>query len=329
MNIPFFLSPSGKDYLWGGNRLKDEYDKRIDMTPLAETWECSTHSDGPSYVASGEYKGMSLKDVLEMNPSYLGTRNEKKYDFPILIKLIDAKEDLSIQVHPNDEFAAKYENNSRGKTEMWYVLDADEDSRLVFGLKEGCSKETIKSAIERNEIERLVQKVPIKKNDMFFIESGIIHALGKGALVAEIQENSNLTYRLYDYNRVDCNGNKRALHIDKALEVARLNESSEPRQPMRVLKYRPGIAQELLCNSKYFSVYRLLMKTEENRWIAVDNDELGFKVLLCIEGKGTLRFDNNAKTETYDFKKGDCLFVPADSNTIYLAGEAAFLDVRA
>ena len=184
-----------------------------------------------------------------------GALSEPSGELPILIKLIDAKKDLSVQVHPSDAYARENENGQLGKTEMWYVLDAKKDAKLIYGLYHDVTKEQLRRSIEDGTVEKYLQKVPVKKNDLFYIEAGTIHAIGAGVLVAEIQESSNLTYRLYDYDRVGKDGKKRELHIDKALETADLNASAEPRQPLRVLKYRRGCASELLCRCKYFEVY--------------------------------------------------------------------------
>lgn len=321
---PFLLSPSGKDYLWGGRRLKDEFEKNIDQLPLAETWECSTHPDGPSYVVGGNFDGKKLAEVIKLHPEYLGERHKGENSLPILIKFIDAKQDLSVQVHPSDEYAKIKENGQLGKTEMWYVLDASRDARLIYGLRKDCTKEEICRATAEGTVMKYLQKVPIHKGDLFFIPAGIIHAIGAGALVAEIQENSNLTYRLYDYDRVDKDGKKRALHIDKALEVAELHGSAEPRQPLRVLKYRQGVASELLCRCKYFEVYRMLVNTERRQKVHYRADELAFRVLLCVNGCGTISYEGG----TITFYKGDCIFVPADSMVLTIHGQAQFLDVR-
>ena len=190
--------------------------------------------------------------MLDSNPEYLGTKHN---ELPILIKFIDADKDLSVQVHPDDEYAKK--ENDNGKTEMWYVLDATKDAKLVYGFNKDCSQDEVREAIKDGSLIDKLQIVDVKKNDVFFIEPGTVHAIGAGSLIAEIQESSNLTYRLYDYDRVDKQGKKRDLHIDKALEVANLNSSSKPRQPMRVLKYENGVARELLARCRYFEVYRI------------------------------------------------------------------------
>lgn len=322
-NNPLLLRPSGKDYLWGGKRLNDEFAKGIPMSPLAETWECSVHPDGPSYVVNKEFENKTLREVLEQHTEFLGTKQIN--GFPLLIKFIDAKEDLSIQVHPDDEYAFKYENGERGKTEMWYVLDATKDATLIYGLKRDITKEELQKAITDNTLTKYLQYVPVKKGDVFFIEPGTIHAINAGALIVEIQESSNLTYRLYDYNRIDKNGKKRDLHIQKALNVARLTKAIEPSQPMRVLKYEQGKASELLCRSKYFEVYRMIINTERRQTVTYSTDDLSFKVLLCVQGCGTISYGN----ESMPFYKGDCIFVPANCKLLTIHGQAQFLDVHA
>lgn len=323
-NKPFLLKPAGKDYLWGGNRLNSDFGKNIPLSPLSETWECSTHPDGPSTVASGIFEGSSLSEVLKLHPGFLGTHPRTQGELPIIIKFIDAEKDLSVQVHPNDEYAMEHENGQLGKTEMWYVLDAAPDTKLVYGLQHDADKDKIRKAIENGKFERYLQKVPVKKDDVFYIEAGTIHAIGAGALIAEIQENSNLTYRLYDYDRVDKNGQKRPLHIDKALETANLERIGEPVQPMRVLKYRPGWASELLCRCKYFQVERILLNTETNReMVPFQVGSVSFNVLLCLSGNGSIFFGEEALA----FFKGDCIFVPADSVEMKIHGKASMLKV--
>ncbi len=323
-NLPFFLKPAGKDYLWGGRRLNDDYAKNIDMTPLAETWECSTHPDGPSTVSSGEFEGRLLSDVLKEHPEYLGTHPQTVGELPILIKLIDAKQDLSVQVHPDDAYAYKHENGQSGKDEMWYVLDAKKDSQLIYGLNRAVTKEELSAGIADGSITKYLQKVPVHKNDVFYIKAGTIHAIGAGVLLAEVQESSNLTYRLYDYDRTDRNGHKRELHAEKALAVANLNEAEKPVQPMRLLNYRRGWASEFLYRCKYFQTERILLNTERIReMVTVQTDSLSFMVMLCLEGSGMLRYEN----EILPFFKGDCIFIPADSVPVQMHGSAQFLRV--
>ena len=262
--------------------------------------------------------------MLRAHPEYLDERHKGENALPILIKFIDAKKDLSVQVHPTDAYAQERENGQLGKTKMWYVLDASKDAKLVYGLKWERTEQQMRDAIAKGTLMKDLQWVPVKKDDLFFIEAGTIHAIGAGALVAEIQENSNLTYRLYDYDRVGKDGKKRELHIDKALDVANLKGSAEPKQPLRVLKYWQGIAFELLTRCEYFEVYRMIVNTERRQKVHYRADEIAFRVLLCVNGCGTISYEDG----TIPFYKGDCIFVPADSETLTIHGQAQFLDVR-
>lgn len=315
------LTPSAKDYLWGGSRLNDDFNLGIPVSPFAEAWVCSTHPDGQSLV-----DGEQLGTVLRNNPSWLGTHvlatTDGRPELPILIKLIDAKQDLSVQVHPDDDYAIKHEGQW-GKTEMWYVLAARKDSELIYGFMENMEQEQVRAMIEDGTIARHLNHIPVHKDDVFFIESGTVHAIGSGCLVAEIQESSNVTYRLYDYDRVDKWGNKRELHIDKALEVCNLCSSAAPRQPMRVLKYKNGSASELLTRCKYFQVERMLLNTENRMLAEFQTGSNSFHALLCVDGCGLLYGDG----VMLPFFKGDCIFVPADSIKLKLHGKAQILNV--
>lgn len=326
-NKPFLLKPAAKDYLWGGNRLNDEFGKNISISPLAETWECSTHPDGQSVVASGEDAGKTLGEVLYHHPEFLGTHPlqtmDGKPELPILIKFIDAKNDLSVQVHPDDDYALVNEK-SLGKTEMWYVLGARKGATLVHGFKQDMDAKRIKKAVAVGNIELFLNRVQVHKDDLFYIEAGTVHAIGAGVLVAEIQESSNLTYRLYDYGRIDKSGRQRELHIDKALQVINYASTAVPRQPMRLLRYKQGCASELLTRCKYFQVERLLLNTEIYRELtSFKTESNSFHALLCTDGCGVLFGENFMM----NFFKGDCVFVPADSIPLKLHGKAQLLDV--
>lgn len=322
--ISFLLRPSGKDYIWGGTRLKTEFGKDfLPEDPLAETWECSVHPDGPSYVASGLEEGRPLGELLADHPEYLGSSPSLRDcpGLPVLVKLIDASNDLSIQVHPDDAFARREENGAAGKTEMWYVVDAEPGARLVFGLNRETSRKELLRSLENNTLERYLRYVPVHRDDVFFIAAGTIHAIGRGALIAEIQQNSNLTYRLYDYGRLGKDGKPRPLHIDKAFAVADLSGSQNPRQPMRLLRYHPGFARESLCRCPYFQVDRCLLNAGS---IALEALPESFRVLLCLSGEGTLCEGD----EQLRFKKGQTVFIPATAADLTLSGKATFLLVR-
>ncbi|MDE6926144.1 MAG: class I mannose-6-phosphate isomerase [Acetatifactor sp.] len=326
---PFLLSPAGKDYLWGGTRLNDDFSKEIPMEPLAETWECSTHTDGPSTIASGKHRGKVLTDLLKEHPEYLGTHPLGHPDLapgelPILIKLIDAKDNLSVQVHPDDAYAKERENGSLGKTEMWYVLDARAGTQLVYGFRHDMTKGQLKESLKNKTVEKYLQRVDVHTDDVFYIEAGTVHAIGAGALIAEIQENSNLTYRMYDYDRVGRDGKNRELHLEKALDVVNLRAAAEPKQPIRVLKYQPGYASEFLCRCRYFQVERILINTERCRsLVSIRTDSTSFQVLLCVNGCGVLL----SGEEDIPFFKGDCIFFPADSVPAKIHGRAQLLKV--
>lgn len=322
--VPFLLHPASKDYLWGGTRLNDDFSKRIASDIVAETWECSTHPDGVSIAASGEWIGTPLNEILRRHPEYLGGHARGCTDLPVLVKLIDAKEKLSVQVHPDDEFARANENGQNGKTEMWYVMDADPDTRIAYGLHHTVDKELFRKAIADGTVEKYLQMVPVRRNDLFFIPPGTVHAIGAGCLIAEIQQRSNLTYRLYDYNRTDRNGNMRPLHLEKGLAVANLNAMPEPRQPMRLLRYSGGTASELLCRCRYFQVERVLVNTEQRREMAAFRPSAeSFEIFLFLNGCGTMF----CRDSMLQFFKGDCVFVPAGSSEIRLHARTEFLRV--
>jgi len=223
------LKPVFKDYIWGGTKLKDKYNKESSLKKTAESWELSVHPDGESVISGGEYDGMPLSGYVRSNPSVLGS-SRKTDELPILIKLIDAEDKLSVQVHPNDEMAKRLEEQN-GKTEMWYVVEASDDAKIIFGVKEDVSREELECAIKTNTVEDILNSVNSKKGDVFFVEAGTIHAIGKGNLIAEIQQNSNVTYRLYDYDRRDKNGNPRELHIEKGVAASNTQKQSKRQIP--------------------------------------------------------------------------------------------------
>lgn len=299
------LKPSYKEYLWGGTRLKDEYNKSFNGEILAETWELSCHQDGHSYIYGTKE---TFKDFVEENSEILGTNCQKFDRFPILTKFIDAKDNLSIQVHPNDEYALKNENQY-GKTEMWYVTDCKEGAYLYYGFKEKISKEEFKKRIENDTLLEVLNKVYVKKGDVFFIEAGTIHAIGKDITIAEIQQNSNLTYRVYDYGRVDKDGNKRDLHIEKALEVTNL-------EPSTMTKTN----NDHIGQCKYFTVDKI--EVNKNTDIHVDKvDEKSFVHFLVTDGHGEISTNEHCMK----LEKGDSVFLPANSGYYKITGNCEAL----
>ena len=313
------LSPSGKDYLWGGTRLKKEYGKDLPLVPLAETWECSVHPDGPSVIAGGSYAGRTLKEVLDENPEWLGSKVGD--ELPILVKFIDAEKDLSVQVHPDDEYARVHENQN-GKTEMWYVLDAAPNAELIHGFAHDVTPDQLREAVKTGKLSKHLQKVKVRRGDTFFISPGTIHAIGAGIMVAEIQENSNVTYRVYDYDRIDKDGKKRPLHIEKAIEVANMKASSVTRQAPKFIKYYPGCAREILCRCKYFEVERI----QVSMGFSFSVTEESYQVLLCTDGYGGIETDESRRP--LRFAKGDCLFLPASIGRCHVLGNTTLLKIR-
>lgn len=316
---PFLLRPACKDYLWGGTELKTTYGKRTGLTPLAETWECSVHPDGPSVIASGVYKGISLADFLRQCPQALGAHGAVYGGLPILLKLIDAEKDLSIQVHPDDQYARKHEGQL-GKTEMWYVLQARPGATLVYGFAHDVTPQLVREAIERNTLLEHLQTVPVYPGDVFLIEPGTIHAIGGGVLLAEVQESSNVTYRVYDYGRRDKAGKTRPLHVEQALSVMDFHAAPAVRQQQRIVQYTPGAARELVSRCRYFQVERL--STSGHCEIPRTNDT--FYTLLVCSGQGALE----GKEDVLPLKKGDTVFVPAAAGALRLRGKLDMLLIK-
>jgi len=302
MKEPILLSPAFKDYLWGGTRLKEEFGKKSDLDKVAESWELSTHKDGQSIVASGEFSGLTLGEYLEKNPSALGENCKKFEFFPILIKFIDAKDNLSIQVHPDDEYSLAH-NGEYGKTEMWYILDCEEGASLYYGFKKEMSKEEFKKSIEEKTLLDYLNKVEVKKGDVYFIEAGTVHAIGKGIVICEIQQNSNTTYRVYDYDRRDAQGNARELHVDKAVEVS-------VTKPPREYKTENDT---LLASCKYFTVEKA--EVDGNAEFVVNVGS--FKSVIVTEGEGILSLGEHKIA----IKKGDSAFIPAQDGAFSIKGK--------
>ena len=304
---PFLLKPAFKDYLWGGDRLRGEYHKETDLSPLAESWECSTHPDGTS-LALIDQKEIPMTEVLKRHPEILGTHPRTRDTLPILIKLIDAKNDLSVQVHPDDDYARIHEHGSLGKSEFWYVLEAEPGASLIYGFSQDVTEEQVRQGIVDGTIQKYLQKVPVRRNDVFFVQAGTVHAIGKGIVIAEIQESSNLTYRLYDYNRRDRNGNLRELHVEKALDVLNLHSSAEP----------------ALTRCRYFEVERILLNTALSASVPYQTASSSFEVLMCVQGKGVI----TGKDFRIPFLKGSTIFLPADSESMFLSGKAELLAIN-
>ena len=307
---PLRLQSVLKTAIWGGTRLIDEWGKTFDGA-LAESWELTVREKEMSKIINGEAAGMSLSEYFELvgyDCVYDGFKKGER--FPLLVKLIDAAKDLSVQVHPDDDYARDVENDC-GKTEMWYIVDADEGARLVYGFAKGIDEEAFSKSIDECRIADSLRSVPVSKGDVFYIPSGLVHAIGGGILIAEIQQNSDLTYRVYDYDRVDANGNKRELHVDKAKAVAR-PFSDDELEKERYSNGRDGA----MVNCKYFRTELITLDTEQS--IAAENS---FVSLLCIGGEGQIICDG----ASYEIKKGDSYFLPLGIGECTVKGKLEFI----
>ncbi len=303
----FRLTPAFKDYIWGGTRLRDEYGKKCDYDKVAESWELSCHKDGASVVADGEDKGLTLAEYIDKHgKAVLGTDCEKFENFPILIKLIDAKDNLSVQVHPDNEYALRVEGEY-GKTEMWYIVDCDEGATLLYGFKHEVSKEEFAERIADNTLLEVTNAVPVKKGDVFFIQAGTLHAIGKGILIAEIQQNSNTTYRIYDYGRVGKDGKPRELHVEKAKDVTCLAPAKA--YPETPVEQHEGYTSKLLSSCDYFTTYALDVETKAQ----LTADEKSFNSILVLEGE--------CEIDGIKALKGDSVFVTAGSGSYTVEGK--------
>ncbi|HCW04995.1 MAG TPA: mannose-6-phosphate isomerase [Clostridium sp.] len=279
--------------IWGGREL-EAYKDDLPAGNIGESWDVACHEDGTSVIANGSYKDMALDKLIEEKGDELVGSKIEKDRFPLLLKLINSNDKLSIQVHPDDDYGYRVENDS-GKTEAWYVVDAKEGAELIVGVKSGCTKEEFKKAIEEGTLEEYMNKIKIQKGDTYFIQSGLIHAICEGAIIAEIQQNSNTTYRVYDYNR------GREIHVDKALDVVDLGLEGKKRVGLKLEK--EGYSKTYLCLAKEFS----LEKYEVRDKFTESSDPERFYIFTCVEGQGTLSYNGGSE----NVKSGESVLIPA------------------
>ena len=310
---PLKLAPVAKSAIWGGERLKTEWNKPAALENVAETWELTVREKENNIVQNGAFAGQMLADVLRKwgkNAIGAGYAAER---FPLLVKFIDAADRLSVQVHPDDAFAAAVENDL-GKTEVWYVVEADEGATILWGLADGATERDFAAAVQTGETEALLRRVEVKKGDVYFIPAGMPHAIGAGILIAEIQQNCDLTYRVFDYNRRDKEGKLRELHVDKALQVTRPFTEAE----VDAVRYARGRnTPDTLVDCPYFSVRRVVMNGAHDERVG----EESFVSLLVLSGAGHVQ----AGAHRVPFAKGDSLFLPAGLGEYRLVGEGELL----
>jgi len=311
---PLKMKPTFKNYIWGGQNLKKVYGKDNAGENIAESWEVSSREEGLSYVAEGEDEGLTIKQLMQKyGKDFCGESIDEKEEFPLLFKLIDANDKLSIQVHPDDDYAYINENQSKGKTEAWYVLHAEPGSFLIYGFNEQLEKTQLREILKNgNEIEKYLNKVECKKGDCFFIQAGTIHAIGAGLIIAEIQQNSNITYRLYDYNRRDKNGNLRELHIEKSLDVISLEKQAGTG---KVQKFFESDGDNLISKTianKYFCMEEIMVKST---YQSSTNSLLN--ILFIAEG--------HFKLGDMFCNEGDSIIIPAGMGEYILEGQGTVL----
>lgn len=306
------LRPAFKDYLWGGTKLREIYGKNCDYDIIAESWELSAHPDGPSIVASGRHKGMRFDKYLDtVGWEVLGWKCNPLQSFPLLVKFIDAKGDLSVQVHPNDDYALEHENQY-GKNEMWYVIDAEPGAGLYVGFDRDVTREEVEQRVKDNTIMEVLNFYPTRPGDVFFIPAGTVHAIGAGNLICEIQQSSNCTYRLYDYDRRDKFGNPRQLHLEKALDV------------LNYTKYIPVDFEteidadgKVLSRCKYFE--SIIYEVDGSMRIPLQPDR--FSSVICLRGSGKLFVED----EEMELVAGDSVFIPAAEKIMTVIGNVSIV----
>ncbi|MBU3570690.1 mannose-6-phosphate isomerase, class I [Priestia aryabhattai] len=308
---PIFLAPLFQERIWGGTELESQYGYRITSAQTGECWAISAHPNGPNTVREGHYAGKTLGELWDEHPEIFGYFDSEK--FPLLTKILDANEDLSIQVHPNDEYANEFENGEFGKTECWYILDCDEDATMIFGHR-AQSKEEFINMINEGHWGDLLQRVKIKPGDFFYVPSGTIHALCKGTLVLETQQSSDTTYRVYDYDRLGQDGKLRDLHIEKAVEVTTVPHTATKVEP--TLDQVTGAVVTTFVEEDYFSVYK---------WDVQEEAELtqagSFTLASVIEGSGTLITIEGE----FPLQKGDHFILPAAVETFKIEGSLSII----
>lgn len=312
---PIQLIPVTKDYLWGGTRLKARWNKQASSATIAESWELACHPQGESVVLNGEHAGKSLGALLREHPEYLGARAAQFPYFPLLIKFIDAAQDLSVQVHPSDAYALEHEGQF-GKTEMWYVADCEEGSGVYCGFKRPLSAQQVREHLDNGTIEQALHFLPLRKGDCVYIPSGTVHAIRGGMLVCEVQQNSSLTYRLYDYGRLDKDGKARELHVDRAIPVICSDSVHRVNETVRAID---DTTRELV-SCPYFTVYEHTVAGEKTIFVHADS----FVSLTVVDGEGSVFVDGVRSNS----KLGHTVFIPAGAGEVLLRGAMTVIAAR-
>lgn len=303
---PLFLTPLFQDRIWGGTSLRDQFGYEIPTETTGECWAISAHPNGQSVVSAGEYAGKTLGQLWDENREVFG--GVEGNTFPLLTKILDANKDLSVQVHPNDEYANDNENGELGKTECWYIIDCKEGADMIYG-HNAASKEELIQMVNSGEWNSLLRRVKIKPGDFFYVPSGTIHALCEGTLVLETQQSSDTTYRVYDYDRTDDKGNKRELHLEKAFDISNVPHVDGHNHPAVVVM--KDVTITTFVEEQFFTV----CKWEVNGHASFTQDQ---PFLLCsvIEGEGDLIHEG----QSYPLQKGTHFILPAETGMFSING---------
>lgn len=313
---PIKLSYITKSPLWGGRRLLDGWGLKAEADTVGEAWMLSVRKKEMSVIENGPEAGKTMRQYIDENGSAVIGSAYPGGDFPLLIKLIDACDKLSVQVHPDDDYAARVEND-RGKTEMWYIVEADEGAEIIYGLKEGMTAEEFRTAVREGKLADTMHHCPVHAGETYFIPSGMLHAIGAGILIAEIQQNCDLTYRVYDYERRGADGSLRELHVDKALDVTVPFTEEE----VNAIRYEAGAPDaNTLAHCRYFKTDKLSVNTLTELTV----DERSFAFLLCLEGEGTV----TAGGMTFPVGRADGYYLPAGLGKVTLDGDMTVLIAR-
>lgn len=313
---PLSFEPIFKERIWGGTKLNSVFDKKIISEYTGESWELSSIKGSESVVSNGIYANQTLNELIEKYAEeILGTAVLARFgkQFPLLFKYLDAREALSIQVHPNDEVAQK-RHQSFGKTEMWYVVEAQENAKIIVGFEPKTTRQKFQNAIANQQITSLLTEKKAKNGDAFFIKTGTVHAIGAGILIAEIQQTSDITYRIYDFDRKDANGNTRELHLDLAFEAI----DFEAKDAQIDYQTKPDIANKMI-DCQYFTTNIICLQTN----LSVSKTPSSFTVYMCVEGSFSITL--NQKCFTY--QKGDTILIPAVMTHFLISGKATILEI--
>lgn len=309
--MTLMIQPVFKERIWGGNHLK-EFGYEIPNDKTGECWGISAHENGPNMIVNGEHEGKTLKELWEENTGLFGVQTTDK--FPLLTKILDANEELSVQVHPDDAYAQVHENGELGKTECWYIIDCDEDAEIIYG-HNAKDKDELENMIHEGKWNQLFNSIKVKPGDFFYVPSGTVHAIGKGIRILETQQNSDTTYRIYDYDRTDKDGDKRELHIEQSIDVISFNKDNSGTEA-EVTEVQGNVIRTYISNS-FFTVKQLLI--EDHYEYTKQQD---YTLMSVLSGEGTLTADG----QVYTIKKGDHFILTTEDKEIKLQGKLDIIE---